>query len=145
MESYCLMVTESLFQVRKNFGNRQWWWLHMLWMYLMLLNCTLKMVSFILYIYYHNIFKGLKQKKKMWTEHILSPSWQRQDPYFPVRKLCWCGFCCFLLPSKFSQGSLSSCILTLRAYSIQGYFQNTEYYQTFIILDVHWSSLLTAE
>lgn len=64
MERYCLMVTDSLFQVPKNFGNRQWWWLHMLWMYLMLWNCPLKMVSFILYIYYHNFFKGLKQKKK---------------------------------------------------------------------------------
>ena len=45
--------------------------------------------------------------------------------------------CCFLFPRKFSQGSLSFFIVTLRTYLIQGYFQNIEYYQTFIILDVH--------
>ena len=66
-------------------------------------------------------FKELKHEK-MWSKHVLTPSWQRQDPHLPVTKLCWHGFCYFLFLGKFSQVSLSSCILTLRTYSIQGYF-----------------------
>ena len=87
----------------------------------------------------------MKQTHTKNCERNKDSSWERQNPHLPVRKPHWCGLCCFLLPRNFSQGSLSSCILTLRTYSIQGYFPNIEYYQTFIILDVHWSSPLTAE
>lgn len=96
-------------------------------MYLMTLIIHLeivKMVNFMLYIFYHNFFL----KKKSWNKqtttkrcemHDLSSSWQTQDTSLPARKLCCCGSQCFLLPRKFSQGSLSYCVLTLRTYWIR--------------------------
>lgn len=75
------------------------------------------------YIYFITIFfkkrvETNKQKKKKREMHVLCSPRQTQDPSLPARKLC-CGSPCFLLPRKFSQGSLSSSVLTLKTYWIQ--------------------------
>lgn len=51
-------------QDEKSSGDEWWWWLHKMWMYLMSLNYTLRMVkivNYMLYVYFDKIKHNFKK------------------------------------------------------------------------------------